>query len=229
MRYPTPMTVRLVSKTSVDEQYQKSMNVPPSLEGLTAYIARVSSPHQDNPKYAKLLKYCIQHGHWSILEHVSFTMEIRAPRAITTQILRHRSFTFQEFSQRYAEVQATPYLVEARTQDLKNRQKSISNEDHDLEDWWHKTQLDVYVNTERLYNKALRKGIAKEQARFLLPMASASTIFMTGNLRNWVHYCELRCENGTQLEHQEIAQQCKDILIEQLPAVAEALGWISHD
>ena len=172
----------------------------------------------------KLLKYLLKHKHFSPFEHAYLTMEITTTRAIAAQILRHRSFVFQEFSQRYAE--AVEYLpAEARKQDLKNRQNSTNDLDEDTQAWFYAAQLSNWENAKRLYDVALRKGVAKECARMILPLNTKTVIYMTGSARSWIHYCELRASNGTQKEHMDIALACKQILVEQLPAVAEALDW----
>lgn len=197
-----------------------------SSEELMAYVARVSNPNnQMNTKTSsKLLGYCIKNKHWSVFEHVNMTVEITTSRAIAAQILRHRSFVFQEFSQRYAEV--TEFEVyQARRQDTKNRQNSIDDLDEDTKDWFSMAQQLVREDARAVYEEALRRGIAKEQARFLLPLTTQTTLYMTGNIRNWIHYIELRSENGTQKEHADIANAVKKIFIEQFPAISEALEW----
>ena len=202
----------------------KLISITPDAEKTMVYCARVSSKKQDNPELSKLIKYCLDHKHWSIFETASMTVEIETSRAISAQILRHRSFTFQEFSQRYAE--ATEYVTyEARRQDKKNRQNSIADMKPDDEKWFWEAQQAVQANCDRLYRQALKRGIAKEQARFLLPMSTKTKLYMTGNIRNFIHYLELRTHQDTQLEHRVIAEQIKLHFIEQLPLVAEALGW----
>lgn len=199
--------------------------ITPDAEKMIGYIARVSNPNnQDNPEVAGLLKYCIKNKHWSIFEQASFSIEIATSRAISAQILRHRSFCFQEFSQRYAAV--TEFEVyEARRQDSKNRQNSVDDMPDGIKNWFKSAQECVQHVAMEQYNKALEFGIAKEQARFLLPMSTSTKLYMTGNLRNWIHYLELRTEKGTQLEHREIAEAIKGIFKEQLPIISEALGW----
>jgi len=194
-------------------------------EELVAYAARVSNPaNQNNMKTAgKLLKYLIQNEHWSPLEMVHMTLEIKTTRDISRQILRHRSFSFQEFSQRYA-VSESFVTREARLQDTKNRQNSIETEDKELAELWNMKQCEVLLKTKEVYEWALEKGIAKEQARAVLPEGNTeTTLYMAGSLRSWVHYCQLRMANGTQKEHMEIAKKCWEILIGHCPAVAEAL------
>ena len=197
-----------------------------SAEQLVAYAARVSNPeNQNNTKTAsKLLKYLIRNEHWSPLEMVHITMEIKTTRDIARQILRHRSFSFQEFSQRYAV--ATEFEKrDARLQDEKNRQNSVETDDKGLAEWWSIEQTKAMNRAEMAYNDALRKGIAKEQARALLPEGlTGSTLYMAGSLRSWVHYCQLRMANGTQKEHMEIAAKCWDIVGVHFPSVIDALA-----
>ena len=197
-----------------------------SAEQLVAYAARVSNPeNQNNTKTAsKLLKYLIRNEHWSPLEMVHMTMEIKTTRDIARQILRHRSFSFQEFSQRYAV--ATEFEKrDARLQDEKNRQNSVETDDKDLAEWWSMEQTKAVNRAEMAYNDALKKGIAKEQARALLPEGlTSSTLYMAGSLRSWVHYCQLRMSNGTQKEHMEIAAKCWDIVGVHFPSVIDALS-----
>ena len=192
------------------------------------YIARVSNPNnQDNPKVAGLLKYCIKHEHWSVFEQATMTLEIETTRGLAAQILRHRSFTFQEFSQRYADTNllgAIP-IPELRSQDLKNRQNSIDDIDE-------KKQKALQGQIERyfaegidLYNELIREGVAKECARFVLPLATPTRIYMTGSVRSWIHYIDLRSAHGTQKEHMDIAEACRQIFIEQFPIVSTALNW----
>ena len=202
----------------------KLISITPDAEKTMVYCARVSSKQQDNPEISKLIKYCLDHKHWSIFETASMTVEIETSRAISAQILRHRSFTFQEFSQRYAE--ATEYVTyEARRQDKKNRQNSISDMKLDDEKWFWEAQQMVQSNCDRLYRQALKRGIAKEQARFLLPMSTKTKLYMSGNIRCWIHYLELRTDKDTQLEHRVIAEEIKKIFSEQLPILGEALNW----
>lgn len=195
-------------------------------EEILSYVARVSNPsNQMNTQTApKLLGYCIKHQHWSVFEHVNMTIEITTSRAIAAQILRHRSFVFQEFSQRYAEV--TDFeIYDARRQDMKNRQNSIDDMDEDTKEWFGMAQQLIREDAKAMYEEALRRGIAKEQARFLLPLTTQTTIYMTGNVRSWINYIQLRCKNGTQKEHADIAEAIKLIFKEQFPSVSEALEW----
>jgi thymidylate synthase (FAD) len=194
-------------------------------EELVAYAARVSNPgNQNNAKTApKLLKYLIQNEHWSPLEMVHITMEIKTTRDISRQVLRHRSFSFQEFSQRYA-VSENFTTRESRLQDTKNRQNSIETNDRDLVENWNMKQREVINKSQEVYQWALDNGIAKEQARAVLPEGNTeTTLYMAGSLRSWVHYCQLRMANGTQKEHMEVARKCWEVIIGHFPAVEEAL------
>lgn len=192
---------------------------------LIAYTARVSNPaNQNNTETApKLLRYLIREQHWSPFEMVHMTMEIKTTRDIARQILRHRSFSFQEFSQRYAE--ATEWRKrDARLQDLKNRQNSVVTDDKELQEQWNMVQAKLIKNAEDAYKWALENDIAKEQARAVLPEGNTmSTLYMSGTLRSWIHYCELRRGNGTQLEHADIADKCWDIIGVHFPDIVEAL------
>ncbi len=192
---------------------------------LIAYAARVSNPeNQINEKTASnLLKYLIKHEHWSPFEMVSATLEIKTTRDISRQIIRHRSFSFQEFSQRYAE--STNFEVrDCRLQDEKNRQNSIETHDPELSKWWKSAQQELIQKSKMVYQSALDHGIAKEQARAVLPEGNTeTTLYMAGTLRSWIHYCKLRRANGTQLEHIKIADQCWDVLSHHFPDVAKAV------
>lgn len=202
----------------------KFIHTTPEGEKHIAYCARVSSPNQENPEYEKLLAYCIKNSHWSVFEQATLNLEITTSRAIAQQILRHRSFHFQEFSQRYAEIQDYE-LYEARRQDVKNRQNSI--DDMSLEDkkWFEDAQRVTWGCQYGMYKEALVRGIAKEQARFLLPLNTETKMYMHGTIRDWIHYINVRCYNATQKEHREIAEACKKILIEHYPTVGKAMGW----
>lgn len=193
---------------------------------LIAYTARVSNPaNQNNTETApRLLRYLIREQHWSPFEMVHMTMEIKTTRDIARQILRHRSFSFQEFSQRYAV--ATEFETrEARLQDEKNRQNSVETDDRDLNEWWQMQQKKVQGQADLAYKDALKRGIAKEQARALLPEGlTQSTLYMSGTLRSWIHYCELRRGNGTQKEHALIADKCWEIIGVHFPDIVEALN-----
>lgn len=192
---------------------------------LIAYAARVSNPGNQNNKESapKLLQYLIKNAHWSPFEMVSITMEINTTRDISRQIIRHRSFSFQEFSQRYA-VSSDYIEREARLQDPKNRQNSIETDDRDLREDWNMKQHEVINKAKEVYEWALSKGIAKEQARAVLPEGNTeTTLYMSGTLRSWVHYCELRMANGTQKEHSDIAKQCWEVIKHHFPDVAKAV------
>lgn len=195
-------------------------------EELTAFVARVSNPSNqlNNETASKLLGYCIKNNHWSVFEHVAFTVEIKTSRAIAAQILRHRSACFQEFSQRYAEAMDNEFYP-ARRQDLKNRQNSVDDMNEEDKIWFKNAQSDHWKSAMNLYGQALSRGIAKEQARFLLPLSTQTTIYMTNNVRNWIHYIDLRTKNGTQLEHKEIADEIKEIFKKEFPAIALAKEW----
>ena len=208
----------------------KLISITPDAEKTMAYIARVSNPsNQDNENYAGLLRYCIKHNHWSVFEQSSMSLEIETNRGIAAQILRHRSFTFQEFSQRYADANLlddTIPVPELRRQDTKNRQNSIDDLDPVFVELSYK-QIDTYFKQGMsLYNHLIESGVAKECARFVLPLATPTRIYMTGSCRSWIHYINLRSANGTQKEHMDIALQCKEIFKEQFPTVAEALEWV---
>ena len=204
------------------------VSVTPDAEKTIGYIARVSNPaNQDNPKVSGLLKYCIKHGHWSVFEQATMTLEIQTTRGLAAQILRHRSFCFQEFSQRYADSSALGdiKLPELRRQDTKNRQNSIDDIDPFLKQKYEILMQQHFEQGMRLYQQMLEDDIAKECARFVLPLAVGTKLYMTGNLRSWIHYINLRTANGTQKEHMEIAELCKQHFICQFPVVSEALEW----
>ena len=206
----------------------KLISVTPDAEKTMAYIARVSNPkNQDNEKFAGLLKYCIKHNHWSVFEQSSMTLEIETTRGLGAQILRHRSFTFQEFSQRYADsnLLGEIELPELRRQDDKNRQNSIDDLDPEMVDKFNRQMNTLFSSAFGLYNQMLKAGVAKECARFVLPLATPTRIYMTGSCRSWIHYINLRSAHGTQKEHMDIANGCKDIFVKQFPAVSEALEW----
>lgn len=197
--------------------------ITPEAETQIMRCARVSSnnPESDDPR---LLAYCIKHKHYSVFEMANMCLSIETSRAISAQILRHRSFSFQEFSQRYAKVPEVSHY-EARAQDPKNRQNSIDNMSVEDKTWFRVAQQNVYNKASELYQEALDRGIAKEQARFLLPMASCSKLFMNGTIRSWIHYIDVRSGNGTQKEHMDIANEAKKIFKKQMPVVAQALEW----
>lgn len=197
-----------------------------SAQDIITYVARVSNPNNQMSfeTGSKLIRYCITHEHWSIFEHSYLTVEIKTSRAIAAQILRHRSFTFQEFSQRYAQA-FDCVTYEARRQDSKNRQNSIDDMSEEDRVWFKNAQEEIWEDSKALYDEAIAKGIAKEQARFLLPLNTATTLYMTGSVRSWIHYIQLRSSNGTQKEHTDIAIACKSIIANRLPDVAAALEW----
>ena len=206
----------------------KLISVTPDAEKHIAYVARVSNPkNQENEKFSGLLKYCIKHGHWSIFEQSFMTLEIETTRGIAAQILRHRSFTYQEFSQRYADsnLLGEIELPELRRQDTKNRQNSIDDLDDEVIEKLNKQMNTLFSSAFSLYNQMLEKGVAKECARFVLPLATPTRIYMTGSARSWIHYINLRSGHGTQKEHMDIANECKSIFVEQFPSVAEAMEW----
>ena len=204
------------------------ISVTPDAEKHIAYVARVSNPkNQDNENFSGLLKYCIKHGHWSIFEQAFMTLEIETTRGIAAQILRHRSFTYQEFSQRYADSNLLGQieLPELRRQDTKNRQNSIDDLDDEVVEKLNKQMNTLFSSALSLYNQMLEKGIAKECARFVLPLATPTRIYMTGSARSWIHYINLRSGHGTQKEHMDIANEAKSIFVEQFPSIAEAMEW----
>ena len=193
------------------------------------YVARVSNPqNQENPNVAGLLKYCIKHNHWSVFEQAHMSLEVETNRGIAAQILRHRSFTYQEFSQRYADSSLLGDIPvpELRRQDTKNRQNSIDDIDPFVVQKYQILMQDHFNHAMDIYQKMLDDGIAKECARFVLPLATPTRIYMTGSVRSWIHYIDLRSAHGTQKEHMDIAHQCRDIFVEQFPICAEALEWI---
>ena len=206
----------------------KFISITPDAEKTMAYIARVSNPkNQDNENFSGLLRYCIKHQHWSVFEQSSMTLEIETTRGIAAQILRHRSFTYQEFSQRYADsnLLGDIELPELRRQDDKNRQNSIDDLEPEVVEMFNRQMNTLFSSAFGLYNQMLQAGVAKECARFVLPLATPTRIYMTGSCRSWVHYINLRSAHGTQKEHMDIANACKKIFIEQFSAVSEALEW----
>ena len=204
------------------------ITVTPDAEKHIAYCARVSNPNnQNNESIAGLLKYCIKHQHWSIFEQAFMTLEIETTRGLAAQILRHRSFTYQEFSQRYAESTALGdiELPELRRQDDKNRQNSIDDLDPKVVDKLNRQMNTLFTSAYSLYNQMLEEGVAKECARFVLPLATPTRLYMSGTVRSWLHYIELRTGHGTQKEHMEIASECKSIFSQQFPTIASAM-WL---
>ena len=209
----------------------KLISVTPDAEKTMGYVARVSNPNnQENPKVAGLLSYCIKHGHWSVFEQAHMTVEINTTRGLAAQILRHRSFTYQEFSQRYADVsylrEHIP-LPELRSQDDKNRQNSIDDVDPAVVKRFNKEMRDHFDKSIDLYKSMLHAGIAKECARFVLPLATPTRLYMTGSVRSWIHYIELRSAHGTQKEHMELVENVRKVFSGQFPLVSQALDWVS--
>jgi len=207
----------------------KLVSITPDAEKTMAYIARVSNPsNQDNENYSGLLKYCIKHNHWSVFEQSTMTLEIETTRAIAAQMLRHRSFTFQEFSQRYADSNklGNIKLPDLRKQDLKNRQNSTDDLDPKIVQSLNIQMGTLIGSSLSLYNQMLELGVAKECARMILPLCTPTKIYMTGSCRSWIHYINLRSAHGTQKEHMDIAEGCREVFTEQFPAVSEALEWV---
>ena len=211
----------------------KLISVTPDAEKTMAYVARVSNPsNQDNENYAGLLRYCIKHNHWSVFEQAHMSLEIETNRGIAAQILRHRSFTFQEFSQRYADTNLLTSEIpipELRRQDTKNRQNSINDLDEEKIFVMNKMIRELFRDAQEVYNHLLSEGVAKECARFVMPLATPTRLYMTGSVRSWIHYINLRSENGTQKEHMDIVEAVRCIFICQFPVVSEALGWVASD
>jgi len=202
----------------------------PDAEKSMAYIARVSNPkNQDNDDFTKLIGYCIKNEHWSVFEQAYMTLQIETTRGIAAQILRHRSFTFQEFSQRYADSRQLGEIPipELRRQDNKNRQNSISDLPEEIINTFNEKIKHQFDQNKELYEEMLEAGIAKECARFVLPLATPTRIYMTGSCRSWIHYIKLRTGHGTQKEHMDIAQECKNIFSKEYPVVSSALHWIN--
>ena len=208
----------------------KLISVTPDAAKMMAYVARVSNPNnQENPNYAKLLGYCIKHNHWSVFEQSFMTLELETTRGVAAQVLRHRSFTYQEFSQRYADSSMLADQVpmfDLRRQDTKNRQNSIDDVDPFVKQEFEIKVRRHFDEAMVLYQSMLDSGIAKECARFVLPLATPTRIYMSGSCRSWIHYINLRTANGTQKEHMDLAEGCKKIFIEQFPTCAEALEWV---
>lgn len=205
------------------------ISVTPSAEQIIGYCARVSNPkNQDNPDVSKLLSYCIKHGHWSVFEMANLCIEITTSRAMAAQILRHRSFSFQEFSQRYSEV-ASNVKFAARRQDVKNKQNSIDDMSEMDKLWFDLAQDRIWNNSFELYREALDKGIAKEVARGLLPLSTETTLYMNGTVRSWLTYFLTRLEKDTQKEHRDIARECYFIFKQQLPIIAKILEQVKPE
>ena len=203
------------------------VSITPDAEELIAYCARVSNPaNQNNTQTAsRLLKYLIKHRHWSPFEMANMVVEIKTSRAIAAQILRHRSFSFQEFSQRYAEVESIPSPPYLRRQDTKNRQNSIDDLDVHTKLYWQNEIDELYQKSQDVYQRMLKQGIAKECAREVLPIGSDTTLYMNGTIRSWLHYIDLRAAPETQLEHRRIAEGCKMLINDNMPDVYEAM-WM---
>lgn len=211
------MTCKLVTRT-------------PDAENLLVYMARVSNPanQSSNLNNERLINYLIKHRHWSPFEMVHLVLEINTTRSIAAQILRHRSFSFQEFSQRYADVKelGTTTAPHLRRQDSKNRQNSIDDLDPQKTQVFYRRINQLFEESQDLYREMVSSGVAKESARDVLPLATPTRLYMSGTLRSWIHYIDLRASNGTQLEHQQIALQCKEIFCKEFPTVGKALGWL---
>jgi thymidylate synthase (FAD) len=224
------MTKYLMTMMDTQTDLVKLISVTPDAEKHMAYCARVSNPsNQENEKFAGLLRYCIKHQHWSIFEQATMTLELNTTRGIAAQVLRHRSFTYQEFSQRYADsslLGETIPLPELRRQDTKNRQNSIDDIDPFVRQEFQIKMKKHFEEGMKLYQQMLDADIAKECARFVLPLATPTRLYMTGSVRSWIHYIDLRSANGTQKEHMDIANRAKEIFCEQFPAVSEAMGWV---
>ena len=207
----------------------KFISITPDAEKTMAYIARVSNPkNQDNENFSGLLRYCINHQHWSVFEQSSMTLEIETTRGLAAQILRHRSFTYQEFSQRYADTKLLDDnipLPKLRKHDLKNRQNSTDDLDEFIVQDFELEMTKLFESSMDLYNRMLESGVAKECARFVLPLATPTRLYMTGSCRSWVHYINLRSAHGTQKEHMDVVEKARSIFVEQFPAVSEALEW----
>ena len=208
----------------------KFVSITPDAEKMMAYIARVSNPsNQQNENYSGLLKYCIKHNHWSVFEQSSMTLEIETTRGLAAQILRHRSFTFQEFSQRYADTKLLDSQIpvpDLRSQDLKNRQNSNDDIPQEKKEEYQALIARHFEDSMNLYNALLDEGVAKECARFVLPLATPTRLYMTGSCRSWIHYINLRSAHGTQKEHMDVVEKARSIFTEQFPSVSEALGWV---
>lgn len=219
------MKVKLIALTKIVDPEILAELKKDSPEDLIMYVARVSNPENQASGKPGLLGYCIKHQHWSIFEQSDMTVEITTTRGIAPQILRHRSFVFQEFSQRYSPAMNRE-ILEVRLQDPKNRQNSLPDENGEQDYWFKGAQDTVWETSMRLYNDALRRGVAKEQARFLLPLSTETKLYMKGNLRNWVHYVNVRSGPETQKEHRDIAIAIKEIFKKEFPIIATALGWL---
>jgi thymidylate synthase (FAD) len=199
------------------------VHLTPAAEELIAYMARVSNPNnQDNPSYTGLIRYLIKHKHWSPFEMVNMCVEIETTRSVAAQILRHRSFSFQEFSQRYSKTQKSK-VIDIRRQDTKNRQNSIDDIDQFTKQDFQIKQQQLADLSFKLYEEMLAAGVAKECARDVLPLSTPTKLYMNGTLRSWLHYCDLRCSNGTQLEHKQVADSVRSLINQHFPAVSAAM------
>jgi thymidylate synthase (FAD) len=199
------------------------VHLTPKAEELIAYMARVSNPNnQDNPSYTGLIRYLIKHKHWSPFEMVNMCVEIETTRSVAAQILRHRSFSFQEFSQRYSKTQKSK-VIDIRRQDTKNRQNSIDDIDQFTKQDFQIKQQQLADLSFKLYEEMLAAGVAKECARDVLPLSTPTKLYMNGTLRSWLHYCDLRCSNGTQLEHKQVADSVRSLINQHFPAVSAAM------
>ena len=211
----------------------KLISITPDAEKNIAYCARVSNPNnQDCENISRLLAYCIKHKHWSIFEMASMCLELNTTRGLAAQILRHRSFNFQEFSQRYADtslLQEDIPVFELRRQDTKNRQNSIDDIDQETIIKWNLKIREHFAKAKALYDGMIQDGVAKECARFVLPLATPTRLYMSGTIRSWITYIALREKNGTQKEHIDIAKECKKIFCEQFPIISEALGGFEKE
>ena len=206
----------------------KLISVTPEAEKTMGYIARVSNPNnQNNPVVDGLLGYCIKHGHWSVFEQAHMTLEIETTRGLAAQILRHRSFTFQEFSQRYANANLLDNIEvpDLRSQDSKNRQNSIDDIPQDKKETLQKKISDHFSAAMSLYDELIKEGVAKECARFVLPLSTPTRIYMTGSVRSWIHYIDLRSAHGTQKEHMDLVHEVRQIFKQQFPVCSKALNW----
>lgn len=229
--------IKLISKTQIDESYllqlmkeaseedQVFLKSIQNSEALIAYTARVSSANQKNPEYKKLLKYCMGHGHWSIFEMVDATVEIETTLPIATQILRHRSFCFQQLSRRYSSDDVGFEVISPRRQDTKNRQNSIDNLEPDTVEFFNMAQDTLNKLSFEFYEEALKLGIAKESARFLLPQTTTTKLYMKGSLRSFIHYFKVRNNESTQKEHREVAEKIQAELKKAFPLIGEICEW----
>ena len=205
----------------------KLISITPNSEKIISYCARVSN-EKNQENYAtmdKLLKYCIDHHHWSIFEMANMCLEITTSRVVETQLLRHKSFSFQSFSLRYSEAM-TYENYQARRQDVKNRQNSINDLSNEIKDWFEMAQKNIWEKSYELYKEALKRNISKESSRFFLPLNTQTKLYMNGNIRSWITYIQVRTDLSTQKEHRDIAETAKQIFIKELPIISKALGWV---